>query len=280
MYEKTYKTNVLKQNQKTTIKKKRSFPWKRFILLVIILGILFGIGSMFRYSKMQIKDISVIGTNVIDQQEISKNINEQLVGTWLWIFPRTSVLLVNDKAIERNLKNKFSRIETVSVKRTNLHTVEVNIKEYDAVYLWCTNNEDDCYFMDKRGVVYSSAPVFSGTAYPKVFTGAPFMALPFLGIKTGDLNTVSEFQKKLLEINIVPVAFKFISPRELQIDFLHNKSVSKIFVDPTAEASTSLEYLFSGIRAEPLSSLFHNESKVLLYLDVRFPNKVVYKFQD
>lgn len=128
MYEKTYKTNVLKQNQKTTIKKKRSFPWKRFILLVIILGILFGIGSMFRYSKMQIKDISVIGTNVIDQQEISKNINEQLVGTWLWIFPRTSVLLVNDKAIERNLKNKFSRIETVSVKRTNLHTVEVNIR--------------------------------------------------------------------------------------------------------------------------------------------------------
>ena len=280
MYEKTYKSNVLRQNQKTAIKRKKGFPWKRFFLIIFILGILFGIIFLLRYPKMQISGINIMGTNVLDQQEVSKEVSDQLVGTWLWFFPKTSVLLINDKVIERNLKNKFSRIESVSVKRTDLHTIEVDIKEFDAVYLWCTSKEDDCYFMDKRGIVYSSAPVFSGTAYSKIFTGAPLVALPFLGIKTEDLDRVSEFQKKLLEINIIPSDFRFLSPRELQIDFLHNKSTAKLLIDPTIDTDTSLEYLFSGIRAQPLSANFHNESKVLIYIDVRFPNKVVYKFQD
>ncbi len=280
MYEKTYKAKVLNQSDKTVKKNKKLFSWKKVLFVVIFLGVLFGFGCLLRYHKMQIDTVDVVGTNVIDEQDVSNSVQGQLVGTWLWIFPRTSVLLVNDKAIEKNLKEQFSRIETVVAKRTNLHTIEVTIKEFDAVYLWCTQTDENCYFMDKQGVVYSQAPVFSGTAYPKVFTGAPLVELPFQGMSEVDLVRVAELQQKLSEINIVPVAFRNISARELQIDFLHNKTIAKLNIDPATPTSTSLEYLFSGIRTEPLASLFRNESKKLLYIDVRFPNKVVYKFQE
>lgn len=282
MYEKTYKSNVLKQNPKTKVRKTGWAYWKKFVFILFGIGVLIGFGYMLRYSKMQINVVNVSGTSVIDEQEIINKVNNQLTGKWLWFFPRTSVLLVNDKKIERNLKKDFPRIETISAKRTNLHTLEVNIKEFGAKYLWCipSNEEDDCYFMDKNGIVYSNAPVFSGTAYPKIFTGAPLMDLPFLGIRTEDLQRVVEFQEKLLEIYITPATFKYVSPRELEIDFLHNKSIAKLLIDPTVDTDTSLEYLFSGIRTEPLASLFRNELKKLLYIDVRFSNKVVYKFQD
>jgi hypothetical protein len=235
---------------------------------------------MLRYPKFQVTTIDVVGANVIDQQDVLDFVHQELLGKWLWIFPRTSVLLINDKAIEKDLKKQFSRIETVSVKRTNLHSMVINLKEFDAVYLWCTKVEDDCYFMDKQGVVYSKAPVFSGTAYPKVFTGAPLDNLPFRGMNNVDLARVAQFQEKLSEINITPVAFRSISNRELRIDFLHNKTIAELRIDPQTPTDTSLEYLFSGIRTEPLSSLFHNENKKLLYIDVRFSNKVVYKFDD
>lgn len=278
MYEKTYKAKVLGQSD-TPIKKSRKFlTWKKIIFIFIFLGLLFGIGSLLRSSKMQVDTFTTLGTSVLDTREIEDEVRSQLVGTWLWIFPRTSVLLVNDKAIERALKEKFSRIETVNVRRTNLHSIEITIKEFDAVYLWCSSVEDDCYFMDKQGVVYSKAPVFSGSAYPKLFTGAPLETLPFVGMASLELGRVAELQEKLSEINITPVAFRNISPRELQIDFLHNKTIAKLQIDPTTSTTTSLEYLFSGIRTEPLASLFRNENKKLLYIDVRFPNKVVYKF--
>lgn len=276
MYEKTYKATVLKQN--SSPKAKRHFPWKRFLIVIIILGFLYGLGYMLRYSKFQVTNIDVVGASVIDKQDVLDAVHQELLGTWLWFFPRTSVLLVNDKAIERDLKKRFSRIETISVRRTNLHSMVITLKEFEAVYLWCTKVEDDCYFMDKQGVVYSKAPVFSGTAYPKVFTGAPLDKFPFQGMNTTDLTRVAQFQEKLSEINITPVAFRSISNRELQIDFLHNKTIAELRIDPQTPTDTSLEYLFSGIRTEPLASLFHNENKKLLYIDVRFSNKVVYKF--
>ncbi len=284
MYEKTYKANVLKQNPLP--KTRRKFSWKKLFIIVIILGILFGFGYMLQHPKFQVTNINVIGINVIDEQAISESIQSGLVGKWLWFFPRTSVLLINDKALEKKLKGEFSRIETVSVRRTSLDSLEVNIKEFEAVYLWCETlevsgqSDDNCYFMDKQGIVYSQAPVFSGTAYPKVFTGVLLEELPFQGIKINDLVQIAELQEKLSIINITPVAFRSISDRELQIDFLHNKTTAKLLIDPTIATDTSLEYLFSGIRTEPLASLFRNDSKKLLYIDVRFSNKVVYKFDD
>ena len=132
--------------------------------------------------------------------------------------------------------------------------------------------------MDKQGIVYSQSPVFSGSAYVKVFTGAPLDELTFLGVRLEDLERIVKIKKQLSDINIIPVAIKFVSPRETKIDFMHNNSLAQFIIDPTISTDTSLEYLFSGIRTAPLSTSFHDQSKTLLYIDVRFPNKVVYKF--
>lgn len=273
MYEKNYKTSVL--NQKVAVKKR--FSWKRFSIILGVIIVIAGFCYLLRLPRFQISDITVEGTYVIDQEEVRSVVQSDLAGWRLWIFPRTSSLLVNDKAIEAKLKKQFTRIETVVVKRDNLHTLSVSIKEFDPVYLWCTET-DACYFMDMEGVVYGEAPVFSGSAYPKIFTGAPLEALPFVGIKEADLTQIAEFQKRLSEINITPIAFRLRTPRELTIDFLHNKTIAELRVDRATSTDTSLEYLFSGIRTEPLSSLFASEHKKLLYIDVRFSNKVVYKF--
>jgi hypothetical protein len=61
---------------------------------------------------------------------------------------------------------------------------------------------------------------------------------------------------------------------------LHNKDISTIKIDPNTATETTLEYIFSAIRTEPFSSLFQNPEKKLLYIDVRFPSKVVYKFEE
>lgn len=279
MYERTYHNRVLKQDIPSHVKTRTGFPWKKILAVVIVLGLCTGIFFLLRAPALQITSVDVVGTAVLDTQDVSSFVTTSLVGTRAWVFPKTSVFLISERSLEKMLREKFSRIETVSVKRNTFHSLVVTLKEYDAVYLWCTDKQDDCYFMDNQGVVYSQAPVFSGTAYPKIITGAPLAALPFEGMSTFEIARIAALEKGLSDIGIVPTQFRYVSKKEIAIDFLHNKHVSLLRIDPSIPVDTTLEYIFSGIRAEPLSSLFHNQEKILQYLDIRFSNKVVYKFQ-
>jgi hypothetical protein len=181
---------------------------------------------------------------------------------------------------KKAIQNKFSRIETISVSRDNFHSLTIDIKEFDAKYLWCSQSSvEDCYFMDNQGIVYSNAPVFSGTAYPKIITNKEVLPLPFLVMDISEVARITMLNDRLSAIGITPVNFKYISDREMIVDFLHNKTISNIKIDPNIPTETTLEYVFSAIRTEPFSSLFQNSEKNLLYIDVRFPSKVVYKFE-
>ncbi|MEK7227771.1 MAG: hypothetical protein AAB681_00240 [Patescibacteria group bacterium] len=280
MYERTYNNRVLKQDESVK-KKKNRVSKKQLIFFVVVLGLLSGVFFMLRSPKLQITSVSTVGTEVIDAADIESRVKGQLEGKWLWFFPRTSTFLISQSSLEKNLKKDFSRIETVSIKRIDLHTLGVNIKEYSARYLWCTGEVgDDCYLMDNNGVVYNSAPVFSGTAYVKIITGAPVETIPFLAMTTEEITRVADFVKGLSDINITATVFKVVYPRKIEIDFLHNKDTAQLIVDPTIPTITSLEYLFSALRADPLAGLFRDLEKKLLYIDVRFSNKVVYKFAD
>lgn len=282
MYEKTYHTRVLKTDTKSPKeaqkKGRKGFSWKKFFIFVGVALLLFGIGYAIRYPGFQVRDISVVGTSVLDVEDIQTYVQDQLVGARLWIFPKTSIFLISEQGLEHSLQSAFPRIETVAVKRSSFHSLEVSINEFDALYLWCRHSVEDCYFMDKKGIVYSRAPVFSGTAYPKIISGVDAQTLPFEGMILSEVERISELESRLSEIGITPTVFSYISPREIRIDFLHNKTIATIQIDPATPTNTSLEYIFSGIRTEPLSSLFHNPDKKLLYIDVRFPSKVVYKF--
>lgn len=280
MYERTYHNRVLKQDTAPSVKVDKRFSWKKFFVVFSILVLGVGVFFALRAPALQVTTVTVSGANVLGADDVSEAVMQELSGTVVWVFPRTSIFLINEHSLAQSLKATFPRIETVSLRRTSFRGIAVTLKEYDAVYLWCTTKPDDCYFMDNQGVVYSEAPVFSGTAYSKIITGDPLQTLPFQGMETSAIARISRLEKGLSDIRIAPTTFITISPREMHIEFLHNKRISLLRIDPRVDVDTSLEYIYSGIRAEPLASLFYNQEKILQYLDVRFSNKVVYKFEE
>lgn len=277
MYERNYHRQVLKTPEEGDKKTAKRSPLKRILAVAIILTIFFSIGYAIRSPRLQIETITVEGGEVIDSQDIESSVMDMLAGKFLWIFPRTSTLLVQTETIEKKIKEEFSRIDTVTVKRDSAQGLIVTINEYHGAFLWCADI-DQCFFMNKNGVVYSSAPVFSGTAYAKVFSGTELQALPFEGLRSDQISFIGTLESRLTAIDIIPSEFHFINSRELRVDFLHNKENSQFIVDPTVAVETSLDYLFSGLRTEPLASSFHDINKKLLYIDVRYPNNIVYKF--
>jgi len=277
MYERTYHKTVLKTDEKQPGRKLRQVNLKLIALIVVVLAVLTGIVILIRLPKVQVKTVSVVGANVVDPGDVSEFVTSQLQGDKLFILPKTSIFIIPEHTLEQQIKAAFPRLQTVVVSRRNFSTITVTVTEYQGVYLWCAD-ETDCDFMDQNGVAFATAPYFSGDAYPKIFTGATH-AMPFQALSPDQVNTLSLLLTRLPIINIDPEEFHFVTDHELDVDFNHNGHQAQLMFDPTLDISDSLEALYTGLQTDPLATKFQDPSEVLQYIDLRFLDRVVYKFQ-
>ena len=274
MYERTYNSRVLRTDEKKPVKKKQ-IPWKRILVVVSIVLVLVGIVFLVRAPKFQVRTVNVVGTSVTDPSDVSEFVLNSLGGTYAWIFPRTSVFLVSNETIAALVKESFPRLKDVTVDRDGMSSLRVTVGEYPGVYLWC---DDACAFMDETGTVFADAPYFSGSAYLKIFVGTREQ-YPFSPITPQQVVLVAHLKDRLEAIDIIPLSMRFESEHKLTVGFIHHTRTAQMYFDPKEDIDTSLETLYSGLRTEDVARQYHDSSKVLEYLDVRFANKLIYKFQ-
>jgi hypothetical protein len=277
MYERTYHAKVLTQHAPVEKKRRKRFPWKRFFwwcgAFVFLVGIIF----LIRLRGLQVASVSVVGTNVVDPEEISAVVWQRLEGTYLSILPRTSMFLVPTRRVESVVAQAFPRLSSVRIDRKGVRGLEVKVSEYEGEYLWCVTN-DECYFMTKEGIVFAPAPFFSGDAYKKIFvrTQSP---LPFEPITKPMMETLLLLLERLPLLGIEPIEFKEESEHQLEVVFLHQGRPATLILDHTRNTEAVLEDLATGLGTEPLKARFRDAGQVLEYLDARFANKIVYKFK-
>jgi len=277
MYERTYHKTVLKTEEKAPKKSTSRINWKMILILTALIAVFGGMIYVIRLPKLQVKTVEVTGEHVVDPGDITEFITTQLQGNKLFILPRSSIFLVPEHTIEKALQRQFPRLQTVVVSRKNFSTLTVTVSEYQGVYLWCTT-DTECYFMDQNGVTFSPAPYFSGSAYPKLFIGT-LEQLPFQALSPAQLTTVQLLLERLPSIGIAPLAFHFVNDHEVTIDFNHNGQQAMVLLDPNIDPAQTITTLFTALRTNPLATKFHDPTQVLQYIDLRFSNRVVYKFQ-
>lgn len=275
MYERNYHSKVLQTDKNQG--KKSSFPWKRLIISVAIIAVFASVFFLIRAPRFQVQTVSVVGTNVEDPDEVSQFVMSMLEGKYLWVLPKTSIVLVSTEHIAASITRGYPRFKSVVVDRDSMNALTVTIVEYPGVYLWC-DTLDVCSFMDETGTVFADAPYFSGSAYLKLFVGER-QPYPFRPISGAQMDLVALIKERLEAIDIAPVSFSFDSERKLSVKFLRYGTHATILFDPTNDNTVALETLYGGLRIEPMSKLYADRTQVLEYLDVRFGNKLIYKFR-
>ncbi|MCX6747702.1 MAG: hypothetical protein NTW98_02020, partial [Candidatus Nomurabacteria bacterium] len=144
--------------------------------------------------------------------------------------------------------------------------------------------EKNCYFMNEAGYIFDKAPYFSGNVYFKFFgvldqktenpLGQSYFPENFSkmvslldSVKSFDLKPASLFIKEDMDI-ILYLKSNTFSPDSHKIIFNTNSDIPKI-----------LENLHASITTEPLKSELKKKYEDLLYIDLRFGNKIYYKFR-
>lgn len=275
MYEKSYHAKVIKTDPVREKKARRRR--KKKIIFYTIIGVVCATVLIFllRLPVLQLKTVRVEGTEVVDPVDIQTAVFKRLEGNYLFVIPKTNILLLPLPSIERMLAGAFPRLQTITLSRSSISTLAIKVSEYHAKYLWC---DSSCFFMDQNGMVYSSAPYFSGTTYPKIFN-TQAKELPFSPLSAQELSMIDTLSERLPQMKIVLEEIHFDTTHTARIIFPHNGSLATLYIDPGVSIEKTLDNLYSGIRTDPLSSLFADKTKVLQYIDMRYGDRVIYKFE-
>jgi len=285
----------LKKHRKRAIEKKVLFLVFGFLIICTLLT------YISRLSALNINNIEISGNQVIDTDAIKGVVEGQIAGNYLWIFPKTNIFFYPEKAITNELQDKFPRLKDINLSIKDNKILEVSVAERKALYTWCgimplpnispssfPTEGNKCYFIDENGYIFDEAPYFSGEVYFK-FYGTPdapnssdidFNPLGFYFSKQNFKQLIS-FRDLLVSFGLKPTSLYITTDKNVDVFLssgVSNMTGPEIILQTDSDFQKVAENLEAALTTEPLQSEFKNKYSSLLYIDLRFGNKVYYKF--
>ena len=254
----------------------------------IVLAALFFIGFIWSVSyvsgapQVTVQHIIVSGNSVVTTDQVVGVTESAMRGNLLGLFSNANILWYPKNKILNSLKYSYSWIDTVSINRVDLNTIEIKIKERVPVAVWCglsISNPQPCRLVDGNGYVFAQAPDFAGPAYLKLYgplTSASWRGAEFFS--QDGLNHIFNFTKGLTGMQLKPVAAEVSlnSPQEEYAAVLAGGTHIMVQVDgPIPTLLMDLQSLFS--QKSFMQSSVGGYSN-LVSVDLRFGNKIFYKF--
>ena len=271
-------------------RKRRKYLWRLSILLSILFIAIVSACAYFSFDeRIVINKISVNGNKIINTSDIEEIINNKISGKYLYLFNRANIFIYPKHGIYRELISKYPRIESLSIYKTGLNTLSLDIKERNGAYLYCGDKisevkseiGENCYFVNNDGYVFDKAPYFSGNVYLKFY-----VSISDTDPLKKQILPVDRFRDLLGFIDGVTslgfrAAYLFIDQdgmHSLYLEHGEGKSNPKIIFREENDLGVILENLSSSMKKKEFANEINSKYDTLLYIDLRFKNKVLYKF--
>lgn len=256
---------------------------KFLISLLSLLAIFASLAYISRTPSLNISDIEIIGNKVADAEMIKADALKEIAGNYFFLFPKTNIFFYPKNSIKKELESQFKRLKDVNLS-VKAGVLQISLTEREPKYTWCgvtaldPTLSEKCYFMDEDGFIFDEAPYYSGEVYFKFYgsadTGTYFSKENF--------KQLIYFKDTLTAIGLKPVSLYVGDDGDVKI-FLSalNRTTTGPYITFKIDADFQklAENLETALSTEPLLSSFKNKYDSLLYIDLRFGNKVYYKFR-
>lgn len=233
--------------------------------------------------ETSIKQIQVVGNRTVPEEDVRAYIESRLQGGYLSVFSRANVFLFQPSVVEKELMDAFKKIEEANVSRDGLRSVRVDINERKPYYLWCgarslVSTQDGCYFLDIDGYAFAPAPYFSGHVYfefQKQFNAGSMDPIGTHFLPTEEFKRLIGFRNALRALDIYPDTLAIDENGDYIFVLAGN---TRIIFNPAQD----FDLLFNNLLATFDTEQFKGkkiENTSLEYIDLRFKNKVYYRFK-
>lgn len=288
------KRHILNSPRLLEIKNARQKKRKKQTTVFLVCLFVFFVGLVFlsRLSVLRIYNITVTGNTVIDTKDILKVAGETMNGYYLFFIPKNNFVILPQKQMRENLEKNFPRLTDINIQISKDQTISISVAERGGSYTWCGESlnegirleDTNCYFLDETGFIFDKAPYFSGDVYFR-FMGELSNKEEILGQYFAkdywqNFITLREF---LLEMNFKPSLLVLNKDSDVEVFLEHENeppASPKIVFNKNADMFGIIENLQSAVSAEPLKTELAEKYTKLDYIDLRFGNKIYYKFKN
>ncbi|MBI4093588.1 hypothetical protein HY417_01370 [Candidatus Kaiserbacteria bacterium] len=243
------------------------------IAILVLVG--YGASLVSYLSRFSIDRIEVHGA-----REMRPQLLEAFVATKLWdgspaLLSESNIFLYPRREIEAAMKEFFPRVESAKISRESLlaNVVTVAIEERKPFARWCLEGEA-CYAMDRGGVIFalaSTTPTFE-TQY--VFEGSLPAASDPIGQTyiPGQLPEVLALLERLGQSSFSPQRVVVDGEGDFSIRLEEGFLIRLSFGADISATVNNLELVLA-------SEALRGKQRELEYVDLRFGNRVYYKFK-
>lgn len=278
------------------LRQKRQKALKQKIVLsgLAVLAFIALLSFVSHYKYLTIDTVVIEGNRVLTPDDVRGVVETELSGRYLLLFSKSNIVIYPKKRIKEALLKTYKRIKGVRVALENLkslQSIKVSITEREGKYLWCgdTLPENDevasCYYVDDSSFLFAEAPYFSGNVFFRFYSsvsrdGTDKIIGNFL-LPPEEFERLIFFKDFLrsMDIETQALVVKEGENYELLIASGPITEAPLIIFNKKDDFERILNNLGSALETEPFATDFREKLSSLLYIDLRFGNKVIYKFE-
>lgn len=232
---------------------------------------------LFRQKDFLVSRIVIEGNAAVAAADISAIADRILDGSYFGVIPKRAVLFYP----RENIEKAISTIPWISSARVGLDgvtTIKIRVNERAPLYIWCAAYlTQSCYFMDAAGIAFAAAPEYSNNVFMRFYGplegngSVPGKYLPEARFK--------ELIRFIDTLNGISETVVTVVKRENDFELTLTKG-GHILLPASFSTDAALSNLTAALAADPLKAKFKSSRGTLDYFDLRFGNKVFFKFKD
>ncbi len=289
MREIKYRANIAhKSSVRREVKRKR-FTIIAILILVIAVSYTLALRSPYLF----VRSVLISGNNAVPEISLRARIGDTLSGFYGNLISKKNIIFVPKEEMAASLMSAYPRLSDAQVSSSGIFNLSVDVKERSPAYAYCASADapkggEDCFVSDENGYIFEPYKFSPGT-YLVFFDGfSGGGATSTKGISTqiipaADFRVVTGLRDGIEKLGIPVYAASFGDDSDVFFwlkDSTGKNSDAKIEMNYKKDPWQTLSNLNSALLADPLKSKMANSRDKLFYIDVRFGNKVFFKFRD
>ena len=283
--------NEMPNVQKLLHKRRLVHRYVTVLIVILIAIICIEVGVFLRNPSIQIYSITVSGNQIVDSDAVIAAAQQTLSGKYFYLIPRTNIFFYPKKQLLQDIQTEFPRFESVDISLVNKNTLAITVTEERGKALWCGPDSDPldmtaaCYFTDTEGKIIDIAPYYSGNVYLRFFGGThtvigssplgqSFVDPDLFGKLTMFANEVEGLGFQIQAVRITG------SDEDYFVLDLGGGNTALVEFKGADDYDTLYSNLHTALSQPDLAKQVAADKTNLQYFDLRFKNKVYYKFND
>lgn len=242
-------------------------------LLFFVAALGYGIHWVSYLPGLSIATVAVAGAEHISPEDVQAQVESALFSDTFSFFSKKNIFSYSRKNLEAMIREQFPRVQSVRISRDALlaQAITVTIEERKPYGRWC--GEHLCFLLDAHGYIFAREDT-PDASIRYTFRGAVFESDTLIGqtFLPEHFSEISMFLEQLEKGGFSPQVLTVEEDKDFSVQLARGYRVLASFGNDPISTLRNLELILS-------SDALRGKEGELEYVDLRFGNRVFYKFK-